>query len=153
MTFRELWASASSVISVYTLLHACVLAPFFRPPHYLRGGALGIFFGPDFLHSEVHDILYSGFLVFSGHGVEKRLKPKSKKSKKTGEKIPQVWGSRVFLVEFGGNVRCHVFCFVFYIRLFSTDRIIILTLNIICACVHMSFKHVAAYCTVSCSDF
>jgi hypothetical protein len=26
MTFRELCASASSVISVYTLLHACVLA-------------------------------------------------------------------------------------------------------------------------------
>jgi hypothetical protein len=32
------------------------------------------------------------------------------------------------------------------IRFFSTDRIIILTLNIVCACVHMSIKHVAAYC-------
>jgi hypothetical protein len=42
--------------------------------------------------------------------------------------------------------------YFYCIRFFSIDRIIILALNIICACLHMPFKHVAVNCTVSAQE-
>ncbi len=60
MTFRELRASASSVISVYTLLHACVLA-LLGPPLSTGWGFRGFFLSWYFLHSERSMIYYSGF--------------------------------------------------------------------------------------------